>query len=222
MTDKSMIDSHRADGFRFYPGYLERERQSAVLSELMGVIAHAPFFTPVMPRSGRPFTVRMTNLGPLGWVSDRTGYRYQPNHPETGRPWPAIPENVLQIWRAVADYPHDPEACLVNYYREGAKMGLHRDQDEEDFSAPVVSISFGDAAIFRIGGKERSGSTESLTLACGDVLVLGGESRLRYHGIDRVLSGTSTLLKDGARINLTLRRVTKPPHRTGRAQPPSS
>jgi len=152
----------------------------------------------------------MSNLGRLGWVSDRTGYRYQPLHPETAEPWPPIPSMVMQVWHKVSAYPHEPEACLVNYYREGAKMGLHRDEDEEDFSAPVVSISLGDTAIFRIGGTERGGKTETLKLSSGDVLVMGGPSRLRFHGIDRVLSGTSSLLKEGGRLNLTLRRVTKP------------
>jgi alkylated DNA repair protein (DNA oxidative demethylase) len=152
----------------------------------------------------------MTNLGPLGWVSDRAGYRYQPAHPETGKPWPPIPEMVLDVWRQVSGYPHEPEACLVNFYHGGAKMGLHRDADEEDFSAPVVSISLGDTAVFRMGGSERGGKTETLKLSSGDVLVMGGQSRLCYHGIDRVLTGTSTLLKDGGRINLTLRRVTRP------------
>jgi alkylated DNA repair protein (DNA oxidative demethylase) len=152
----------------------------------------------------------MSNLGPLGWVTDRGGYRYQPIHPETGKAWPPIPAMVMEVWRQVADYAHEPQACLINYYREGAKLGLHRDEDEEDFAAPVVSISLGDTAIFRIGGLGRQGKTETLKLSSGDVLVLGGASRLRYHGVDRVLTGTSTLLKDGGRLNLTLRRVTKP------------
>jgi alkylated DNA repair protein (DNA oxidative demethylase) len=205
MTEKGM-----PPGLKYHPGHLDLDAQKALVEELRAAVAEAPFFTPIMPRTGRPFTVRMTNLGSLGWVSDRAGYRYQPTHPETGEPWPAIPENILAIWRAVSGYPHEPEACLVNYYRQGAKMGLHRDEDEEDFSAPVVSISLGDTAIFRIGGPERGGKTETLKLASGDVLVMGGASRLCYHGIDRVLSGTSTLLKDGGRINLTMRRVTKP------------
>lgn len=197
-------------GLKFYPEYMNKMDQPRLVEELRLAIAEAPFFTPIMPRTGRPFSVRMSNLGPLGWVSDRTGYRYQATHPETGKPWPEIPAMVLGIWRKVSDYPHDPEACLVNYYREGAKMGLHRDEDEDDFSAPVVSISLGDTAVFRIGGTERGGKTETLKLASGDVLVMGGSSRLCYHGIDRVLTGTSALLKDGGRINLTLRRVTKP------------
>ena len=197
-------------GLRYLPGYLDLDVQKALLTELRQAVTGSPFLTPVMPRTGRPFTVRMNNLGSLGWVSDRTGYRYQPTHPETGKPWPPIPETILSIWRAVSGYPHDPEACLVNFYRQGAKMGLHRDEDEEDFSAPVVSISLGDTAVFRIGGTERGGKTETLKLSSGDVLVMGGGARLCYHGIDRVLTGTSTLLKEGGRINLTLRRVTKP------------
>jgi alkylated DNA repair protein (DNA oxidative demethylase) len=197
-------------GLRYFPGYLDPDAQKALLANLRAAVAGSPFLTPVMPRTGRPFTVRMTNLGSLGWVSDRAGYRYQPNHPETGKPWPPIPESVLGIWRAVSGYPHDPEACLVNFYRQGARMGLHRDEDEDDFAAPVVSISLGDTAVFRIGGLERGGKTETLKLSSGDVLVMGGQSRLCYHGIDRVLTGTSTLLKEGGRINLTLRRVTKP------------
>lgn len=197
-------------GLKYYPRYLNEDAQRRLVEDLRICVAEAPLFIPVMPRSGRPFTVRMTNLGVLGWVSDRSGYRYQPTHPDTGKPWPAIPAAIMAIWRAVADYPFPPEACLVNHYREGAKMGLHQDADEEDFSAPVVSISLGDTAIFRIGAETRGGKTETLKLTSGDVLVMGGPSRLSYHGIDRVLSGTSTLLKDGGRINLTLRRVTKP------------
>lgn len=197
-------------GLKYLPGALDLASQQQLVEQLRAAVADAPLLTPVMPRTGRPFSVRMTNLGSLGWVSDRAGYRYQPTHPETGKPWPAIPDMALDIWRNFGGYPHDPEACLVNYYNQGAKMGLHRDEDEEDFAAPVVSISLGDTAVFRIGGSERGGKTESFKIVSGDVLVMGGKSRLCYHGIDRVLSGTSTLLKDGGRINLTLRRVTKP------------
>jgi alkylated DNA repair protein (DNA oxidative demethylase) len=198
------------DGFRVLPGRLDGAGQRALLSELDEAIRRAPFFTPVMPRTGRPFSVAMTNLGPLGWVSDRAGYRYQATHPVTAEPWPPIPDMVLDLWRAVSGYPHDPQACLVNYYRAGAKMGLHQDSDEEDFAAPVVSVSLGDTAVFRIGGRERGGPTKSIRLASGDVLVMGGESRLCYHGIDRIVPGTSRLLPQGGRINLTLRRVTRP------------
>ena len=197
-------------GLRCFPGNLNPEAQHQLVETLRAAVAEAPLFIPVMPRTGRPFTVRMTNLGPLGWVSDRAGYRYQPTHPETGKPWPPIPDALLTLWRQMSGYPHDPEACLVNFYNGGAKMGLHRDEDEEDVSAPVLSVSLGDTAAFRIGGPERGGKTETLKLSSGDVLVMGGASRLCYHGIDRVFAGTSTLLKDGGRINLTLRRVTRP------------
>ena len=197
-------------GLKYFTGLIDAAAQQHLVEALRIAMAEAPLFTPVMPRTGRPFTVRMTNLGSLGWVSDRAGYRYQPTHPETAKPWPPIPEMVLDIWRNVSGYAQPPEACLVNHYREGAKMGLHRDADEEDFAAPVVSISLGDTAVFRIGGRERGGKTETLKLSSGDVLVMGGPSRLCYHGIDRVLTGTSRLLNGGGRINLTLRRVTKP------------
>jgi DNA oxidative demethylase len=198
-------------GVRYHAGYLDRSAQEELLVNLRSRVSEAPLFQPVMPRTGRPFSVQMTNLGSLGWVSDRAGYRYQVAHPDTGQTWPAIPEMVLDIWRKVADYANVPEACLVNFYASGTKMGLHQDKDEEDFAAPVVSISLGDTAVFRIGGTTRGGKTSTIKLQSGDVLVMGGESRLCFHGIDRIMQGTSTLLKDGGRINLTLRRVTKPP-----------
>jgi len=198
------------NGFRYLPGYLDMRAQSVICGLLDKAVVEAPFFTPVMPRTGRPFTVMMTNLGRLGWVSDAKGYRYQPVHPATRRPWPEIPEEILAVWRAVSSCSYDPEACLVNYYAQGARMGLHRDVDEDDLNAPVVSISLGDTAIFRLGGRGRKDRTETLKLVSGDVVVLGGASRLRYHGVDRILTGTSSLLPQGGRINLTLRRVTMP------------
>ncbi len=197
------------EGLQYHPNLLDRAQQDALVTSLRQAVVEAPLFTPVMPRTGRPFSVRMTNLGSLGWVSDRNGYRYQPTHPETGQPWPPIPEALLAIWAKVSGFQHPPEACLVNFYQQGAKMGLHQDRDEEDFSAPVVSVSLGDTAVFRFGGTERGGKTQTLKLASGDVVVMGGRARLCFHGIDRVLTGTSTLLKEGGRINLTLRRVTK-------------
>jgi DNA oxidative demethylase len=195
---------------RYLPEFLDRTPQELVLRDLREAVAQAPLFTPVMPRTAKPFSVRMTNMGPLGWVSDKSGYRYQANHPELLTPWPTIPESILSVWRRVSNYPHPPEACLVNFYGGDAKMGLHQDRDEEDFDAPVVSISLGDTALFRVGGTTRGGKTQSLKLASGDVLILEDPTRLAFHGIDRVISGSSTLLKDGGRINLTLRRVTRP------------
>ena len=198
-------------GFRHIPGCLNANEQAALLAEIRKVIAQAPFFTPRMPRSGRPFSVRMTNCGPLGWVSDKdAGYRYQSTHPETGALWPPIPRRLLRLWDEVSGYRSPPEACLVNYYGHGGRMGLHKDADEADMAAPVVSISLGDTAIFRLGGVRRRDPTVSLPLASGDVVVLAGASRGAYHGIDRVIEGSGDLLAEGGRINLTLRRVTVP------------
>lgn len=198
------------DGVFLYPGFLDAKAQNKLMQDLRRAVSEAPLFTPVMPKTGKPFSVQMTNLGPLGWVSDKAGgYRYQSVHPVTGKPWPAIFPELLDLWRDVAGYSLEPEACLVNFYKANAKMGLHQDRDEEELAAPVVSISLGDTALFRIGTAERGSKTQSFKLASGDVLVFGGAARLAYHGIDRLYPGTLTLLKDGGRINLTLRRVTK-------------
>ena len=196
---------------KYYPQKLDARAQAKLLTEIRQIIATAPLYTPAMPRSGTPMSVRMTNAGPLGWVTDKErGYRYQATHPVTGEPWPAIPPSLLDLWAEVSGYPHPPEACLINYYGSAAKMGLHQDRDEEDFAAPVLSVSLGDAGLFRVGGKSRKDPTQKFELSSGDVFVLGGEDRLSYHGIDRILPGTSDLLEEGGRFNLTLRRVTKP------------
>jgi len=194
-------------GAVLHPGHLDRAGQVALVDDLRGVAAQAPFFRPVTPR-GQKMSVRMSAAGRFGWVTDRRGYRYEPRHPETGAPWPPIPEAVLTIWREVTGLDRDPDCCLINYYAEGARMGLHQDRDEADFAFPVVSVSLGDDARFRIGGTRRKDSTESFWLRSGDVLVLGGAARLAYHGVDRIAPGTSTLLPQGGRINLTLRVVT--------------
>jgi alkylated DNA repair protein (DNA oxidative demethylase) len=199
-----------ASGLRLYPGYLDRARQAALAAALADIFVVAPLFTPRMPKSGRPFTVRMSNCGPFGWISDDNGYRYSPTHPETNRPWPPMPEALLTLWSDVSGCAYPPEACLINYYGPGAKMGLHQDRDETDFSAPVVSLSLGDTCLFRIGGKKRSDPTRSFRLNSGDALVLGGHARLAFHGVDRIYPGSSTLLGEGGRINFTLRRVTQP------------
>jgi alkylated DNA repair protein (DNA oxidative demethylase) len=196
---------------QYFPQKLDSEAQAGLLAALRGVIAEAPLYTPTMPRSGAKMSVRMTNCGPLGWVTDKErGYRYQPTHPETGKLWPAMPQMLLDLWDEVAGYPFPPEACLVNYYAGAAKMGLHQDRDEEDFAAPVLSVSLGDTGVFRVGGRSRKDPTRKFELRSGDVFVLDGEDRLAFHGIDRILAGTSDLLPEGGRINLTLRRVTKP------------
>jgi len=197
------------DGLRIVPGYLDRAAQAAVRQALQDVFDRAPVYTPRMPKTGRPMSVRMTNCGPLGWVTDEGGYRYQPTHPETGDPWPPMPALLLNAWRELAAYAQPPEACLINIYGPAAKMGLHQDRDERDFNAPVVSLSLGDTCLFRIGGLKRSDPTRSVRLASGDAVVLGGEARLAFHGVDRIMPGTSTLLPEGGRINLTMRRVTR-------------
>jgi DNA oxidative demethylase len=197
-------------GLRLVPGYLDRPAQARLLDQLDEAMRRAPLYTPRMPKSGHPMSVRMTNCGPLGWVTDERGYRYQPLHPETGAPWPPIPDAALQAWHTLAGYPHPPECCLVNVYGPAARMGLHQDRDGVDFSAPVVSLSLGDTCLFRIGGTTRKEPTRTLRLASGDAVVLGGQARLAFHGVDRIMPGTSTLLPEGGRINLTLRRVTPP------------
>jgi len=193
------------DGFAYFPGALSRPEQESLLAEVLAAERAAPFFQPVTP-GGKPFSVRMTNFGPLGWVSDRSGYRYQPTHPATGEPWPPMPVKLLEVWSRYGGCDTPPDACLVNLYREGAKMGLHQDRDEADFAFPVVSVSLGDTAIFRIA-PPAGGPSTSLKLGSGDVCVLGGGARLARHGIDRVLGGSSRLVPGGGRINLTLRRA---------------
>jgi DNA oxidative demethylase len=196
-------------GLRLYPERLDRDAQEGLLAAVRAILRAAPLFTPRMPKSGRPFTVRMSNCGPLGWVSDENGYRYQPTHPDTGDPWPPMPPSLLALWTELACYPDPPEACLINFYDPMAKMGLHQDRDEADFDAPVISISLGDSCSFRVGGQKRSEPTRSIRLSSGDVVALGGAARLAFHGVDRIYAGTSRLLPEGGRINLTLRRVTR-------------
>ena len=197
-------------GIRHLPFHLDGARQRQLVEAIRAVVAEAPLFTPAMPKTGKAMSVRMTNCGALGWVTDKDrGYRYQPDHPVTGRPWPAIPAMLADIWRETAQYDLEPEACLINHYDAGARMGLHQDRDEQDFAAPVVSISLGDDCLFRVGGPKRGDPTMSLRLASGDIVVIGGESRLAFHGVDRIYPGTSVLLKRQGRINLTLRRVTR-------------
>ncbi len=195
-------------GFRVLPAFLPRPRQEAIFNALCPILQAAPLVRPVTAW-GKPMSVRMTSAGRLGWVIDNGRYKYSDRHPETGQPWPPIPDEVLAVWRAVSGWPGDPDCSLINWYGEGARMGLHRDADEgeEAFAAPVVSISLGDPARFRMGGPERKGTTQSIVLKSGDVVVMGGDARLAYHGIDRVMFGEDPLLPKGGRINLTLRVV---------------
>jgi alkylated DNA repair protein (DNA oxidative demethylase) len=195
-------------GVRHLPGHLDKANQEALVEVVRAIVVEAPLYTPTMPKSGKEMSVRMTNCGSLGWVTDKEhGYRYQPTHPVTGKPWPAIPDILLDIWRDTAESDVEPEACLINYYDPTARMGLHQDRDEREFSAPVLSISLGDDCLYRDGGVRRDDPTTSFRLSSGDVVVIGGEGRLAFHGVDRIYPGTSMLLKREGRINLTLRRV---------------
>ena len=213
MAEPREIDTG-LDGFRLWPGALDPAAQAALLDAVRTAVADSPFYRPVTP-GGRPFSVRMTNLGPLGWVSDRDGYRYQSTHPVTGQAWPAIPDILLDLWRDLTARATPPDACLVNLYRDEAKMGLHQDRDEADLTAPVLSVSLGDTAMFRIGPAS-GGPTRTFRLASGDVCALTGPARLARHGIDRLLPGSSRLLDGGGRINLTLRVAGAPTGQTSR------
>lgn len=195
-------------GFAHYPGYFSPTEQLSLMEAVKLGVRQAPFYVPRMPRTGQPLSVVMSNFGPLGWVSDKDrGYRYQALHPKTNQPWPDMPNGLLKMWRDVTDYPCLPQACLINWYRDGNKMGAHIDNDEQDARAPVVSVSLGDPAMFRIGGPKRGGPTAGLKLFSGDVVVMGGESRFCYHSVSRIFFGESALVPRGGRINLTLRRV---------------
>lgn len=197
------------EGLRHLPGFLDCAAQEALVAQIRDIVRQAPLFTPAMPRTGKPMSVRMTNCGSLGWVTDKeNGYRYQPTHPLTGKPWPAMPARLTELWDEITRYPAPAQACLVNFYDTGARMGLHQDKDEKTFDAPVVSISLGDTCLFRVGGTKRNDPTTSFKLHSGDIIVLGADARLAFHGVDRIYPGTSMLLKSEGRINLTLRRVT--------------
>lgn len=197
-----------APGVMLWREVFSKDEQKALLQDVLARIEQAPFYRPVMPGSGNPFSVEESNLGALGWVSDKNGYRYQSTHPVTAAPWPAIPDGLMALWREIAAAP-DPECCLVNLYRGTARMGLHQDKDEKALAAPVVSVSLGDDALFRIGGTARKDPTRRVKLSSGDVVMFGGPARLAYHGIDRIYPGSSSLIPGSGRINLTLRRVTE-------------
>jgi len=197
-------------GFRYKPEYFDKTAQIALLAAVTDAVrGPAPFFQGKMPRTGQPLSVVGSNFGPLGWVADITGYRYDKVHPKTGKPWPPLPDLLLNLWNDVTGYPAPPEACLINWYREGATMGMHVDADEHNLGAPIVSVSLGDPARFRIGGPKRGGKTHSLKVSSGDVVIMSGAARACYHGVDKIFHGQSTLVPQGGRINLTLRRVHK-------------
>lgn len=181
----------------------------ALLAEVERVAASAPFRHLVVP-GGHIMSVAMTNCGRVGWVSDRSGYRYDPIDPDTGQPWPAMPASFLELAAsaaAEAGFPgYDPDACLINRYVPGAKLGLHQDRDEDDPVAPIVSVSLGLPATFLWGGKRRADPLRRFRLESGDVVVWGGPARFVYHGVAPLKAGEHPLT-GAQRINLTFRKV---------------
>lgn len=203
------------DGFQHLKGYFKESEQQALLADIVNIVKAAPLYTPTMPKTGRPFSVQETNCGSLGWVSDKNGYRYQAHHPKTGKAWPKMPTHFIRLWQDVTNHSALPEAGLINFYHSQAKMGLHQDKDEDDLTAPVVSLSLGATAKFRLGGLKRRDPTITMDLCSGDVVVLGGKARLCHHGISRIVKNSSNLLENHpdwqeGRLNVTLRRVTEP------------
>jgi alkylated DNA repair protein (DNA oxidative demethylase) len=193
------------NGVKVFFGEIRSQDQGGLVKDLRKVILAAPLFSPMTPY-GKPMSVRMTSCGRYGWFSDRRGYRYIDRHP-SGAPWPDIPERLMALWAKLVPGAREPECCLINYYGDHARMGMHQDKDEKDFSQPVLSVSLGDDALFRVGGVERGGKTGSVWLRSGDVAVLQGTSRLAYHGVDKIRHKSSRLLPYGGRINLTMRVV---------------
>lgn len=193
-------------GFDLWPDLLSQAEQASLVEAVTAaalVVPPARYATPY----GKAMSVAMTSFGAVGWTSDAAGYRYAPAHPSTGAPWPAIPPRLLALWAELADPETPPDSCLINVYGPEARMSLHQDRDEADPRFPVLSVSLGDTAVFRIGGTSRKDPTRSVRLASGDVCRLSGPARLAFHGVDRILPGSSRLVQGGGRINLTLRRA---------------
>ncbi|MGS1126074.1 DNA oxidative demethylase AlkB [Rhodanobacter sp. UC4437_H4] len=183
--------------------------EAVLLQALDAIVAQAPFRHLVTP-GGLRMSVAMTNAGPLGWVSDRRGYRYDPIDPDSGRPWPPMPAVFLQLADAAAAHAgftgFVPDACLLNRYEAGARLSLHQDRDERDLGQPIVSVSLGIPAVFLFGGLQRADRPQRVPLAHGDVVVWGGPARLRYHGVLPLKPHHHPLLGE-TRINLTFRRA---------------
>jgi DNA oxidative demethylase len=196
------------NGFHHLPGFFSLEQQRELLSSCRAIARVSPLFTPVMPGSGAKFNYQMTNCGDWGWISDIKGYRYTREHPVTGEPWAAIPEIIRTSAMNLAEaygYSLLPQTCLINYYPAGGKLGLHQDNSEKNQTAPIISFSLGDDAVFLIGGLRRSDPTKEIVLRSGDALIMGGEARMAFHGVKKILPKTSNFLRHGGRINLTIR-----------------
>lgn len=196
------------EGAALLPGAAS-EAAPALLTALQQVIAAAPWRHMVTPGGAR-MSVAMTNCGPVGWISDRRGYRYDGIDPDSGRPWPPMPEVLRELavrTSATAGFPgFEPDACLVNRYAPGTRLSLHQDRNERDLLAPVVSVSLGLAAVFLFGGLRRTDPAQRIALVHGDVVVWGGRQRLAFHGVTPLADGEHALT-GRCRINLTFRKA---------------
>ena len=197
-------------GFLLLKSRLTKAMQQEILAAARTVVRQAPLFKPTMP-SGQSFNYSMTNCGELGWVADRHGYRYQQTHPHTFKVFPAMPQVIKDLAIVIAKETGNdnfcPQSCLINLYSKGEKLGMHQDNTEENKSAPIISVSLGDSGIFVLGGLLRNDKTRQYIVQSGDVIVMGGESRNFFHAFKGTVSNTSTLLKNGGRLNLTIRQV---------------
>lgn len=197
------------DGLILRPEALDFAQQAALMAALAEVTALAPLAR-ARTRGGLT-SAAMTNCGEVGWWSDTRGYRYTSTHPATGKPWPPMPRAFADVVRrlmAGTPWPEfQPDACLVNFYEGGAKMGLHQDRDEQDFSQPIVTVCLGDDADFLIGGFARAEKATAMVVRSGDVLVMGGPSRMRFHGVRKIYPGTSPLPGVAGRYSLTFRKA---------------
>ncbi|PSB26100.1 alkylated DNA repair dioxygenase [Chlorogloea sp. CCALA 695] len=197
-------------GFFLLKSRLTKAVQQEILAAARSVVIQAPLFRPTMA-NGQSFNYSMTNCGELGWVADRHGYRYQQVHPETLSRFPAMPQVIrdlaINLAKETGNDNFDPESCLINLYRKGEKLGMHQDNTEKNLSAPIISISLGDSGVFVLGGFLRTDETKHYIVQSGDIIVMSGESRNFFHSFKGTVPNTSNLLKDGGRLNLTIRQV---------------
>lgn len=181
------------------------------LANATQLVSKSAEFSHPTTKSGGIYSAEITNCGAVGWWSDSKGYRYTENDPRSGKPWPDMPKLFLDTLKSTlggtSAEGFEPDACLVNHYVKGAKMGLHQDKDEADFAHPIVTISLGAAADFLIGGEKRSGPSQSILVESGDIVIMGGESRMRFHGIRKIYPGSSPLPNLDGRISLTFRKA---------------
>lgn len=208
LFDQSGVDRAGQLGLTYLPGFaLPLERQ--LLADIREIVTAAPFRHMLTP-GGQRMSVAMSNCGEVGWVTDRKGYRYDRLDPDSGRPWPPMPHSIAQLAeRAAAQAglgPFRPDVCLINRYEPGARMSLHQDRDERDYSWPIVSVSLGLQATFLFGGSKRAERAHRLPLVHGDVLVWGGAKRLSFHGVAPVADGCHPTV-GRMRLNLTMRKA---------------